>query len=137
MSVSRITNLIALALLAFLCACSDSNENFSRIQSSIEQRFNEALEAQSEAMAGNTTDRVQAINQIINQFLPEAAAKLSRQQNISLEAATRQIREQMEQAADRAESDYVKEFGYGSIVLDLRSAEALEVIRATLLPNEQ
>lgn len=120
------------ALLAFILsvAYSEPATNESKSESiSIEQRLNTAIKQRSEAMAGSTAGRVKATHEIIELFLPEAADELSNRNGISSKAATREIRKRMQQAASKAETDYVKEFGYGSIVLDLRSAAMLEVLR--------
>lgn len=96
------------------------------------QRFDAAFERQKEQFDLNASNRTNITHAVVEAFLPEAAEIVSRQQGISTEAATEWIQAEMLQAADRAEDEYVAEWGYGTIVRDLRNGQYSSFIRQIL-----
>lgn len=97
-----------------------------------QRRFKAAFERQQERFDLNATNRTIITREIIEEFLPEAAAIVSKQQGISLEAATEWIKAEMLKKANHAEDEYVAENGYGTICRDLRTFSAAHVIRQIL-----
>lgn len=100
---------------------------------SFQERFRAAQARERPLLDSGVTAKMwQGTKNIIDEFFPEAAAKIAREQNIPLEEAEAQLRERMKTAADRAREEYVKEGGYGTIVTILSVAEELDVIRKVL-----
>jgi|GEM_PF-2920677 len=96
------------------------------------QRFDAAFKQQQKQFDLNASNRTNITHTIVEAFLPEAAEIVSRQQGITTEAATEWIEAEMLKAANRAEDEYVAEWGYGTIVRDLRSGQYSSFLRQIL-----
>ena len=101
------------------------------------QRFDAAFERQKEQFDLNASNRTNITHAVVEAFLPEAAEIVSRQQGISTEAATEWIQAEMLQAANRAQDEYVAEWGSGTIVRDLRSSQHSSFIRQILQSDSE
>lgn len=100
---------------------------------SFQERYEAAVERES-ALLGSmvTADMHEGTKNLINEFFPEAAAKIAREQNITQSEAETLLRKRMKAAADKCRDDYVKENGYGTIVVVLAVSSELYEVREVL-----
>jgi hypothetical protein len=98
-------------------------------QASFKDRYEAAIEREQPLNAtGVTSNMVQSIVNVTEEFFPEAAARIAEACKVPLVEAELMLRAQMKQAAVRCEEEYVQENGYGTIVLVLRAADARAVV---------
>ena len=118
---------LSIALLS-LTGC-QSDADFSESQASFQERY-EAAETREQPLldSGVTANMVEGSRNVTEEFFPEAAARIAQAFQISKIEAESLLRREMKLAADRAEQEYVEEFGYGSIVRIIRAAEEQSVV---------
>lgn len=129
---SRLLLLITLCL-PLLC----SAETEQQALKPFSERMTIARKEQAAKPLLSTSEIVVSTQVIIEQFFPKAAAKVSREQGISLAKAEALLRKKMRAAAHQAHDDYIREYGeYGTVVRVLAEESALDVVVSVLEEKE-